>query len=227
MIILGIDTSTMISEVTILENNQIIVDFSMNQEKTHSESLVPLIERAVESQSLKMEDIDVIGISIGPGSFTGLRIGLTVAKTLAQFLDLKIIGISTLDALQRGIYQKDRLIVPLIDARGKKVFYGGYVNNEEVIKEGMIDIKDLVEGMKDKNPIFVGDITNKYKEELSEVGEIAPINFNNCIGKNICEIARLRAIDEDFDDLYDLSPNYLRKSQAEIDYIKKNTKVNK
>ena len=82
MIILGIDTSTMISEVTILENNQIIVDFSMNQEKTHSESLVPLIERAVESQSLKMEDIDVIGISIGPGSFTGLRIGLTDRKSV-------------------------------------------------------------------------------------------------------------------------------------------------
>lgn len=222
MNILTIDTSTMISEVTILENENIICDFSMNQEKTHSESLVPLIEKALISQNLSMDDIDVIGVSIGPGSFTGLRIGLTVAKTLSQFSRAKLVGISSLKALQGGIYQRDRLIVPLIDARGDLVFYGGFLNGEMVIKEGMMKITKLLEELRGKNPIFVGEITEKYREKLGEVGDIAPFHFNNCVGKALCKLTHERASRGEFDDIYSLSPNYLRKSQAEIDYIKRN-----
>lgn len=224
MRILTIDTSTMISEVTILEDKEIICDFSMNQEKTHSESLVPLIDKALKSQGLKLSDIDVIGIALGPGSFTGLRIGLTVAKTLSQFSNAKIIGISTLEALAKGVYQKDRLIVPLIDARGKLVFYGGFVNNEAHIKEGMIEIDKLIDNLKEENPIFLGEITEKYRKDLEKIGEVCTFNFNNCIGKNLALLTYERAIKNDFDNLYELTPNYLRKSQAEIDLIKKREK---
>ncbi|MDU2202957.1 MAG: tRNA (adenosine(37)-N6)-threonylcarbamoyltransferase complex dimerization subunit type 1 TsaB, partial [Anaerococcus hydrogenalis] len=96
MRVLGIDTSTMISTVTVVEDEKVIGDFNVNQEKTHSESLVPMIETLLKLLGLKLSDIDIFAVAQGPGSFTGLRIGMTIAKTFAQVDDKKLIPISTL-----------------------------------------------------------------------------------------------------------------------------------
>ena len=125
MRVLGIDTSTMISTVTVVEDEKIIGDFNVNQEKTHSESLVPMIETLLNLLGLKLSDIDIFAISQGPGSFTGLRIGMTIAKTFAQVGNKKLIPVSTLKALALnsssisfafGVPQAVKVLIAIIKA---------------------------------------------------------------------------------------------------------------
>ena len=99
MRVLAVDTSTMMSSISILEDDKIIADSSINQEETHSEMLVPLIKRMLDDLKIKANDIDLFAIAKGPGSFTGLRIGMTSLKAMAQALDKPIIGVSTLKGM--------------------------------------------------------------------------------------------------------------------------------
>ncbi len=232
MKILAIDTSTMISNVAILEDNKILGDYSVNQEKTHSESLLPMTEDLLKKLGLDMKDIDAFAIAKGPGSFTGLRIGMTATKTLAQMLDKKIVGVSTLEALAYGI-MTDHLIMPVIDARGKRLFTGVYrwegkklVN---VVADSMVNFQgfeSFLEDHKDEKIILVGEATSLLTDiyEKYEKVEVSHAGLNNCIARNICILARDMLEEGLEDSYYDLSPNYLRKSQAELDYKKKHDK---
>lgn len=220
MNILAIDTSTMISSVTIANENEIIGDFNVNQQKTHSESLVPMIETLLKLLGMDIKDIDTFVISKGPGSFTGLRIGMTVAKTLAQVYDKKLIPISTLKALASNS-SSSTLKVPMIDARGNRV-YGAVFDKDfnEVIEENLYTIEDFsnIVNKLEKEVELIGEISQKYNSYF-ENAKILPINFNNCIGKSLIKLG-LENINNNIN-LYEISPNYLRKSQAEREYEKK------
>ncbi|MDU3176470.1 tRNA (adenosine(37)-N6)-threonylcarbamoyltransferase complex dimerization subunit type 1 TsaB [Anaerococcus sp.] len=222
MNILAIDTSTMISTVTIANDNEILGDFNVNQQKTHSESLVPMIETLLNLLGMEIKDIDEFVIAEGPGSFTGLRIGMTIAKTLAQVNDKKLIPISTLLALANNS-SSDKLKVPMLDARGNRV-YGAVYDKEfnEIIKEDLYTIEDfskLVNDL-DEEIELIGDISLKY-EDLFEKAKVLPINFRNTIGKSLIKLALENKNDYD---LYQLVPNYLRKSQAERELLRNDQK---
>ncbi|MBS6106240.1 tRNA (adenosine(37)-N6)-threonylcarbamoyltransferase complex dimerization subunit type 1 TsaB [Anaerococcus sp.] len=222
MNILAIDTSTMISTVTIANDNEILGDFNVNQQKTHSESLVPMIETLLELLGMEFKDIDEFVIAEGPGSFTGLRIGMTIAKTLAQVNDRKLVPISTLLALANNS-SSDKLKVPMLDARGNRV-YGAVYDKEfnEIIKEDLYTIEDfskLVNDL-DKEIELIGDISLKY-QDLFEKEKVLPINFRNTIGKSLIKLALENKNDYD---LYQLVPNYLRKSQAERELLRNDQK---
>ncbi|WP_394024201.1 tRNA (adenosine(37)-N6)-threonylcarbamoyltransferase complex dimerization subunit type 1 TsaB [Anaerococcus martiniensis] len=221
MNILAIDTSTMISTVTIASNNEIIGDFNVNQQKTHSESLVPMIENLLDLLGMTIKDIDAFVISEGPGSFTGLRIGMTVAKTLAQVNEKKLIPISTLLALANNS-SSEKLKVPMLDARGNRVYAAVYDKDyNEIIKEDLYEIEDfikLVDDLKEEVEL-IGEISGKYCEQFKNAHTL-PINFNNCIGKSLIRLGLIHI--NDSPDLFEISPNYLRKSQAEREYEKKN-----
>lgn len=222
MNILAIDTSTMISTVTIANDNEILGDFNVNQQKTHSESLVPMIETLLNLLGMEIKDIDEFVIAEGPGSFTGLRIGMTIAKTLAQVNDKKLIPISTLLALANNS-SSDNLKVPMLDARGNRV-YGAVYDKEfnEIIKEDLYTIEDfskLVNDL-DKEIELIGDISLKY-QDLFEKAKVLPINFRNTIGKSLIKLALENKNDYD---LYQLVPNYLRKSQAERELLRNDQK---
>lgn len=221
MKVLAIDTSTMISTVTISEDDKIIGDFNVNQEKTHSESLVPMIETLLKLLGLELSDIDLFAIAQGPGSFTGLRISMAVIKTLAQVTEKKIIPVSTLEALANKS-SSERHKVALLDARGNRV-YGVLFSpdlKEEIIKEDLYTIEDFSKKVNDLGVEvdIIGEIGKKYKDKFQK-GRILPINFNSCIGSTLIKLA-LEKKDEDHD-LFSLVPNYLRKSQAERDLEKK------
>lgn len=222
MNILAIDTSTMISTVTIANDNEILGDFNVNQQKTHSESLVPMIETLLELLGMEFKDIDEFVISKGPGSFTGLRIGMTIAKTLAQVNDRKLVPISTLLALANNS-SSDKLKVPMLDARGNRVYGAVYDKDfNEIIKEDLYTIEDfskLVNDL-DKEIELIGDISLKY-EDLFEKAKVLPINFRNTIGKSLIKLALENKNDYD---LYQLVPNYLRKSQAERELLRNDQK---
>lgn len=222
MNILAIDTSTMISTVTIANDSEILGDFNVNQQKTHSESLVPMIETLLELLGMEFKDIDEFVIAEGPGSFTGLRIGMTIAKTLAQVNDRKLVPISTLLALANNS-SSDKLKVPMLDARGNRV-YGAVYDKEfnEIIKEDLYTIEDfskLVNDL-DKEIELIGDISLKY-QDLFEKEKVLPINFRNTIGKSLIKLALENKNDYD---LYQLVPNYLRKSQAERELLRNDQK---
>lgn len=222
MNILAIDTSTMISTVTIASENEILGDFNVNQQKTHSESLVPMIETLLNLLGMEIKDIDEFVIAEGPGSFTGLRIGMTIAKTLAQVNDRKLVPISTLLALANNS-SSDKLKVPMLDARGNRV-YGAVYDKEfnEIIKEDLYTIEDfskLVNDL-DEEIELIGDISLKY-EDLFEKAKVLPINFRNTIGKSLIKLALENKNDYD---LYQLVPNYLRKSQAERELLRNDQK---
>lgn len=219
MRVLAIDTSTMISTVSISEDDKIIGDFNVNQEKTHSESLVPMIESLLSLLGLKLNDIDIFAISKGPGSFTGLRIGMTIAKTFAQVGNKKLIPVSTLKALALNSSKKYK--ASMLDARGKRVYGALYDENlDEIVKEDLYNIDDFSRLCNETGLSFdlVSEVSKKYEDKF-ENANILDFSYTSCIGKNLCKLA-IDMKDEGFE-LFELVPNYMRKSQAERDRKKK------
>lgn len=220
MRVLAIDTSTMISTVTICEDSKIIGDFNVNQEKTHSESLVPMIEYLLKLLGLKLSDIDIFAISKGPGSFTGLRIGMTIAKTFAQVNEKKLIPVSTLKALALNS-SSNTYKAAMLDARGKRVYASLYDEKmNEIIKEDLYNIDDFAKLCNEKDIDFdlISEVSEKYEDKFARA-RILEFSYRSCIGKNLCKLA-LDMKDQNYD-LYELVPNYMRKSQAERDREKK------
>ena len=217
---LAIDTSTMISTVTVADEKEILGDFNVNQVKTHSESLVPMIENLLKLLGMTVADIDKFVIAEGPGSFTGLRIGMTIAKTLAQIEKKDLITVSTLKAMAAGsISQRAKL--PLIDARSTRVYGALYDENlEEIVPANLYEIDNLAEIVNEKGLEIemLGLLNDKYFDKF-ERAKKAPINLNNCIGKGLIKIAQEENLEAR--PLYEISPNYLRKSQAEREFKKK------
>lgn len=221
MKILAIDTSTMISTVTISEDDTIIGDFNVNQQKTHSESLVPMIESLLKLLGLSLDDIDIFAIAKGPGSFTGLRISMAVIKTLAQVKNKKIIPISTLEALANNS-NSEKYKIPMLDARGNRVYAALFSKDlkEEIIKEDLYTIEDFSKRVNELGfeVELIGEISKKYIDRF-EKASLLPLNFNSCIGRSLVKLAQENMAKEY--DLFSLAPNYLRKSQAERDLEKK------
>ncbi len=225
MKILAVDTSTMMSSISILENDIIIADSSINQKETHSEMLIPLIKRMLDDLKIKASDIDLFAIAKGPGSFTGLRIGMTSLKAMAQALDKPIIGISTLKGMAYSILN-DNYVLSIIDARGKRYFAGLYKWNnrelemkfEEIVEEQ--ELEKRIQGL-DKLTI-VGEAIRKLPLSIKDASNIrlAHPGLNNGISKNIAILAKKQFEKGEIDSTFDITPNYLRKSQAEISFGK-------
>ncbi|MDY6064819.1 MAG: tRNA (adenosine(37)-N6)-threonylcarbamoyltransferase complex dimerization subunit type 1 TsaB [Finegoldia sp.] len=224
MKILAIDTSSMISSCSIMEDGLVIGDYNVNQKKTHSESLLVMIDQLLDQLDMKISEIDLYAVCEGPGSFTGLRIGMTVAKTFAQVFDKPIVGVSSLAALA-NVINTDKKIIPLLDARGGRVYYSVFKNDgklERLSKDDLCYIEDLLAALKDDEEyIFVGEGVRAYRDEIKELKNTSFANeaLNNLLTRSICDIAdRAQA----YDNLYSLSPDYVRKSQAQRDLDLKN-----
>ncbi|MFM1524594.1 MULTISPECIES: tRNA (adenosine(37)-N6)-threonylcarbamoyltransferase complex dimerization subunit type 1 TsaB [Helcococcus] len=226
MKILAIDTSTMMSSITIMEDNRIIGDFSISQEETHSEMLVPLVKRMLQDLKINLSEIDVYAVAKGPGSFTGLRIGVASIKAMAQVFDKPIIGISTLEAMAFSILN-DNKILSIIDARGKRYFTGlyQYINGKLVCDfEDIILENKLVEIVEENEKItIVGEAIEKLPQSIKKSDKVilAPASLNNAIGKNLCVMAKQKFESGETESYFDIAPNYLRKSQAEVNLMNK------
>ena len=171
--------------------------------------------------NIDIEDIDLFVAVTGPGSFTGIRIGVTVVKALAMSLNKPIVAVNTLEALSFGVFS-DKNKIPLIDARGERVYYGVYegINNENIVAPALLTIDELLEEFSDKGEfIFVGDCVNLYKDRILENKnfEITPACLNSCISKNACVIGKQKYERGDISDCFSLSPEYVRLSQAQRD----------
>ncbi|HEY5583213.1 MAG TPA: tRNA (adenosine(37)-N6)-threonylcarbamoyltransferase complex dimerization subunit type 1 TsaB [Ruminiclostridium sp.] len=235
MKILALDTSSSVATVAILQDDVIIGEYSCNNVETHSQRLMPMIQSLLERVGLCATDIDAFSASIGPGSFTGLRIGVTTVKSMAFAAGKPVISVYTLDALAYNLSMSKELICPIIDARNSRVFTAVYrfINGklERLTDYFGIHINELVDIIRpmEGEIVFLGDACNLHRDyfvlELGERVSIAPPNIALAKASSVAVLARNAFLEGKLESCYDMVPFYLRKSQAEREKEMKEKKV--
>ena len=218
MKILAVDTSSEICSVAILEDNKVIVENSLNDGKTHSENLMTIMENTLEENKIKLSDIDLIACSVGPGSFTGIRIGVSSIKAIAEVLDVPVASVTSLETLAQNVEVKGATIVSLIDAKNDQVYAGIFDDNYNKKEEYIADsIYNVIERLKEyENIILVGNGAIKYKGLLEEsVQNISFSDSNLQSASNVGKIGYKKHKEKDLASADTIMPMYLRKSQAE------------
>lgn len=225
MKVLAIDTSTALASVALTEGDKVLAECSVSNIKTHSKVLMSMISKLFDWASLKPEDIDVIGISIGPGSFTGVRIGLATAKGMAISLKKPVVGVPTLDGLAQNTPFFDGIVCPILDAREHQVnnalyrFEGGCL--KRLTEYRAIAVDELINELKNYSERIVisGDGVFLYREQftkaLANKVVVAPVNAIMPRASSIACLAALRAEEGAASDSKEVMPIYLKKSYAE------------
>lgn len=223
MNVLGLDTSTMMATCAVINEERLLGEYSLNQDMSHSEKLVPMIKEILDGLSMKVSDIDLYGVALGPGSFTGLRIGAATMKSFAHLFDKPIVGVSTLEALAYNLPYNE-IVVPMIDARRNRVYTGIYTWEDGVLKELMapdvVPIDELLSKLMDFDQVVVngnGTILHRQliEDSLENRVSFATLGQNMCRATSICELARIKYDRGQVDDYFTLAPEYLRESQAQ------------
>lgn len=214
MLILGIDTSTKICTCSIFDSeNGVIAETSLSVKKNHSNIVMPIIDNLFKISDLTINDIDKIAVAIGPGSFTGVRIALGIAKGLAMALNKPLIAVNELDILEAIASGNKNEIIPLIDARKERVYYK-YQNT--YVDDYLINLISSFD--KNKKYIFVGDgainYTNILKDNLGDNAVILPMYNSFPRASILCELA----LNKEEANIYTLEPEYISKSRAEKNF---------
>ena len=228
---MGIDTSTKFCNLSLIEDEDIIVEHAINDSrKKHSSILVPTIKDLLKTIDLKIEEINGIAVSIGPGSFTGLRIGLCVAKGLCYTRSLPLLGIPTLDAMAFPLKEIPYLICPVLESKKDEIYdvvFRGGESLQRIMDYKCEDIQSLLarlSPLKEKK-IFLGDGIKNYRDIIKEkIGKDALFidsQLNLPVATSIAFLGLNKIKKGEEDDISTLSPFYLRKSEAEIIWEKK------
>ena len=227
MKILAIDSSGLVATCAYLEDGIIKGNISINYQKTHSQTLLPMVDELVKTLDIDLNNIDYFAAANGPGSFTGLRIGVATVKGLAFSVNKKIIGVSTLEALSLNGYGCPGVIVPIMDARRNQVYTGVYkYENNSVIPKVILepcayDMSELCDYLNElgESVSFTGDGVPVYEEIIKEKMQVPytlPIPsraYQNA--SNVAIISEAYAAKDMATDAADFSCIYLRKPQAE------------
>ncbi|MCX7913432.1 MAG: tRNA (adenosine(37)-N6)-threonylcarbamoyltransferase complex dimerization subunit type 1 TsaB [Thermodesulfovibrionales bacterium] len=223
MKILAIDTSTMLGGVALLNGETLLAESRLNVKVTHSERLLGEIDHILKQAALKIEDVDIFGVATGPGSFTGLRVGLSVIKGLAFATGKKIVAVPTLEAFAWNIPYSRYQVCPLLDARKKEVYAAIFRWAEDnfikELEEQPLKIEKLLDKIQEPT-IFLGDGAIIYKvniqDRLQKRAIFPPLQFMVPSPSNVAYLAMKRAQKGYFEDIIKITPLYLRKSEAEI-----------
>ncbi|MCH5270995.1 MAG: tRNA (adenosine(37)-N6)-threonylcarbamoyltransferase complex dimerization subunit type 1 TsaB [Lachnospiraceae bacterium] len=240
MKILALDSSGLVASVAVTENGVLTAEFTVNYKKTHSQTLLPMLQTVREMLDLKLDTIDAIAIAAGPGSFTGLRIGSATAKGLGLALEKPMIEVSTLAGLAYNLWGSDKLICPIMDARRNQVYTGVYTFHkmeeadperhgeeafayrmETVLSDRAVDIEELIDELNalGQEVIFLGDGVPVFWERITKLSKVpctyAPAHANRQRAAAIAALggqyyAEGRIVSAD-----EHRPEYLRLSQAE------------
>ncbi len=170
MVELAFDASAKSASVCIIKDDEIILSRSIENGRTHSEELMPLMHSLLDEAGLLISDVENIYVANGPGSFTGIRIALSIAKSLAHALDIPVYPVSTLDALSYHGKKHDGIICPIMDARRSRVYtaiYDGF-GGEKLLEPSALAFEELLEHLAvyNKQVLFVGDGIEKYRDEI-------------------------------------------------------------
>lgn len=231
MKILALDSSGLVASVAVIENDDLIAEYTMNYKKTHSQTLVPMLDELRNMIDLDMETIDAIALAAGPGSFTGLRIGSATAKGLGLALNKPIISVPTVEGLAYNLYGSDKVICPLMDARRNQVYTGLYefVRQSEknayemkhLAEQCAVDIQEIADTINElgREVIFLGDGVAVFAERLAEMIKVpysfAPACCNRQRAACVATLAQGYYEKDMIQTAAEHAPDYLRLSQAE------------
>ena len=217
MKILSVDTSSSNCAVALLEDDNLIDENSLNNGKTHSENLMPLIAELLERNNIELKRIGLITVSVGPGSFTGIRIGIASVKAMAEVHNIKIAGVTSLETLAK-IDNSERNKICLLDARNNQVYFGVFDKNYNLLEDYKADdINSLIEIMKKyENSVAIGDGAVLHKELLeNNINGILVLKECLQTAENTGKIGYKKFLEGKLENADTIMPFYLRKSQAE------------
>jgi tRNA threonylcarbamoyladenosine biosynthesis protein TsaB len=229
--ILSIDTATKITGLALHQDEQLVAESFLHTSKTHSERVMPMILQLMENAGLSFSDLNAVAVASGPGSFTGLRIGMATAKGIAQVRNLPVIGVNTLDALAQNGLGFTGLISPILDARKNEVYNALYRNQhgmlERVSEYRAIAPEKLLEelSVSSESVLFVGDAVATYQGLIATTLAAQAVFFAENMslprGSQVGGLAAKRLALGESDDLYGLKPFYIRQSEAEVTWAKR------
>lgn len=216
MKILGVDTSTPIGSVGLIDGENFVGEHSLNIVQTHSSRLIPAIDQILKWANLTVHELDACAVGVGPGSFTGVRIGVGAVKALCYAIRKPIVGVSTLAAVADNLRFTNALICPILDARRNEI-YGAVFHGGEGLERKSDDLCVPIESFLDRvnDPaVFVGDGLKRYTDAiLKRFGKnaiFASAAFNVPRGSNIAQLGYERILKGGTDDYFSLTPNYVR-----------------
>ena len=221
---LTIDTSTIVASIAILNEEKLVGEMIINHKKKHSEKLMVAIDHLLKDGGLSIKDVDVFGIVAGPGSFTGLRIGMATVKGFAQALYKPVVAVSTLESLAMNIPFSQGVICPILDAQRSQVYTGLFhFEGEELIRDledSVLEIDELIKILKDqeKSIYFLGDGLSRFSSILLEscpTGLVVPNYLNMNRASSAAALVLKKAQNGDYGDYRKLEPTYIRPSYAE------------
>lgn len=225
MRILGLDSSGIVASVAVVEDDVLIAEYTVNYKKTHSQTLLPMLDEIVKMTELDLDSIDAIAVAAGPGSFTGLRIGAATAKGLGLALQKPLVAIPTVEGLAYNLYDVPGLICPIMDARRKQVYTGIYrFENHKLIKvedQMALPMEELIEKLNayGENVTFLGDgvpvFTGMIKENITVPYAFAPAHVNKQRAAAVAALGVIYYQEGRTETAMEHNPDYLRVSQAE------------
>ncbi len=230
--VLAIDTSAKVSSVAVICQEKVLSSFSVNQGLTHSQTLMPMIEDSLKNSGMNIKEIDAFAVSQGPGSFTGLRIGIAAIKGLAYALDKPCVGVSTLEALAYNMINSNGIICATMDARCKQVYTAIFESDGKNITRLTEDMAITIDQLE--------EILKKYNKNIFLVGDGASLCYNNINNHNLIladninrqqnaqsvgYIALQQLALQKQTDAGSIMPVYLRLPQAQRELLKKEEKL--
>ena len=229
MRILGVDTSTSCGSLGIVDDDAVVAEYALFRDETHSTRLVPAIQALLKEARLGLDEIDGLAVSLGPGSFTGLRVGLSAVKGLALAAERPVVGVPTLDALAFNLPFTSYAICPIVDARKGEVYTALYKDAEggqveQLTPYQVLSPLVLLETIPLQKTIFLGNGVEVYgeliEERLGAKALFAPPHLRFLRGSTVAEMGLQRFKRGEQDDISSLVPIYVRPSDAEIKWTK-------
>lgn len=221
MNILAIETTSVYPSVAVLNEDNVIMESESTEKLNHHKMLIPLIDQTLKKMNLTMEEITGISVSQGPGSFTGIRIGISTARALAQALHIKIATISSLEAMSYFYHQQEGIFCPMLDARKDQVYAAIYQHEngkqKEIFPQGVYPIDEILDFTEKKPVAYFGDGMVLFQEKIQARSELAIFLKEEKIhtAASIAVLGRQK-FDEGKGVEYSLAePAYFRKSEAE------------
>lgn len=231
MKILGLDSSGLVASVAILEDDVLLAEYTTDYKKTHSQTLLPMLDELKKMIELDLNTLDAIAIASGPGSFTGLRIGSATAKGLGLALKKPLVEVPTLEALAWNLYGTEKIVCPLMDARRNQVYTAAYEYKRQgegfalcsLIPQMPCDIVEMTEKLNGlgREVMFLGDGVPVYldiiRKHINVSFSLAPGGNNRQRAASVAALGAVYFTQGKTVDAAEHQPEYLRKSQAEQD----------
>lgn len=232
MLALAIDTSTKSGTVALYHKEKgLVAELNLNVNLNHSDTVMSAIDALFELSGNSIKDIERIAVSTGPGSFTGIRVGVGTAKGLAYSLKVPLVGINELDAIANLAPHTSKKIISLIDARKERVYYAEYAYNSKDRLERKTDYKDgelssILEGYRGEDVLFLGDGSIHYRELIKDIMGDKCFFTSNSLSLPRASVMAEICFDMPEDNVFQLEPFYLSKTQAERNKEKNKKKNN-